>query len=207
MPDTAPQGQRGPEPAPAAPAPSSAQVRAQKFNAANMVRSLLPLTVIILLVVGLMALRQNPEDPVRTVQTQSSTQLAAARADYPLLVPQDLPEDWRATSITTDAGAAVDEGDPVTLQIGWLTPGEEFAGYTVSDDPRAAALTDVLGGATDEGSADIGGRTWTRLTTSREETAYRLDAGDGVTAVVTGSASDEELATLAGALEVYAPAD
>lgn len=203
MPDTAPQGQRAPEPLPDAPAPSSAQVRAQKFNAANMVRSLLPLTVLILLIVGLTTLRQNPEDPIRTVETESSTQLAAARASYPLLVPQGLPDDWRPTSITTDAGNAVDEGDPVTLQIGWYTPGEEYAGYTISDDDRADLLTAVLGGATDEGSTEIAGRTWERLTTTREETAYSLDSGDGVTAVVTGSASDEELQTLAAAVAPY----
>lgn len=205
MPDTAPQGQRAPEPPPAAAAPSSAEVRAQKFNAANMVRSLLPLTVLILLIVGLTTLRQKPEDPIRAVETESSTQLAAARADYPLLVPQGLPDDWRATSIDTDAGAAVDDGDPVTLQIGFYTPGEEYAGFTISDDDRADALTAVLAGATDEGSTQIAGRDWEQLTTARDETAYRLDAGDGVTAVVTGSASDDELEALAGSLSVYEP--
>lgn len=203
MADTAPQGQQTPDPAPAAPAASSAEVRAAKFNAANMVRSLLPLTVLVLLVVGLTSLRQNPEDPIRTVETTSSTQLAAARASYPLLVPRGLPEDWRATSIETDAGDAVDEGDPVTLQIGWFTPGEEYAGYVVSDDEGSDALTDVLAGATEQDAVDIDGRTWERLTTTREETAYRLDAGDGVTAVVTGSADDGELETLAAAVSVY----
>ncbi len=206
MADNAPQGERAADPAGPAPAPSSAQVRAQKFNAANMVRSLLPLTVLVLVIVGFTTLRQNPADPIRTVETTSSTQLAAARAGYPLLVPQDLPAGWRPTSIRTDAGKAEAPGDPVTLQIGWYTPGKEFAGYVISDDDRASALIDVLGGATDEGSTTIGGRTWERLTTTREETAYRLLA-DGATAVVTGSASDEELQTLAGAVAVAAPGD
>ena len=198
MPDTAPQGQQAPEAVP----PSPAQERAAKFTAANMVRSLLPLTVIVLALVGLVTLRQDPEDPIRTVETQSSTQLAAARASYPLLVPQDLPDGWRATSIRTDAGSATEEGDPVTLQIGWYTPGEEYAGYVVSDDSRADDLRAVLDGATEGGTVQIGGRSWTELTTARDETAFRLDV-DGVTAVVTGSASDDELRTLAAAVAPY----
>lgn len=205
MPDTSPPGQQPPGSAPSAPAPSPALVRAQKFNAANMGRSLLPLVVLILLIVGLVTLRQNPKDPIQTVETTSSTQLAAARASYPLLVPQDLPDDWRATSISTDAGKAVDTGDPVTLQIGWYTPGEEYAGYTISDDAEATPLTDILDEATDRGSTQIGGRTWAQLTTQRGETAYRFVDGP-VTAVVTGSASDQELHELADAVAGYDPA-
>ncbi len=204
MADTAPQGHQAPDPARAAVARTSADERAAKFTASNMVRSLLPLTVIVLALVGLVALRQNSADPVRTVDTSGGIQLASARAGYPLLVPQDLPEDWRATSIRTDAGAATEAGDPVTLAIGWVTPGEEFAGYVIGDDPRADDLDAVLSGAEEAGTVQIGGRGWVELTTAREETAYRLDAGAGVVAVVTGSASDDELRTLAAAVAPYA---
>ncbi len=118
MADTAPQGQERSKDVEEQMVASSSQERAAKFTAANMVRSLLPLTVIVLALVGLTALRQNDVDPVRTVETATGTQLAAARASYPLLVPQDLPDGWRATSITTDAGNATETGDPVTLSIG-----------------------------------------------------------------------------------------
>lgn len=202
MADTAPQGQRAPEPDPAPAAPSAAQVRAQKFNAANMVRSLLPLTVIVLVVVGLVTLRQTPEDPVRTVETASTIQLAAARAGYELLVPQDLSDQWRPTSVRTDAGDAVEDGDPVTLQIGWFSPDDQYAGYVVTDDSGADAVTDVLDDATAEGTSELGGRTWERFTTAREETALRFE-GDGVVALVTGSAADGELETLAASVGPY----
>ena len=203
MADTAPQGQQAPDAVQAAVVRTSADERAATFTAANMVRSLLPLTVIVLALVGLVALRQNSADPVRPVETTSGTQLAAARASYPLLVPQDLPDGWRATSIRTDAGAATEDGDPVTLAIGWVTPDEEYAGYVIGDDPRADDLDSVLSGADEVGSEQIGGRDWVQLTTAREETAYRLDAGDDVVAVVTGSASDDELRTLAAAVAPY----
>ncbi|SDN57398.1 Protein of unknown function [Klenkia soli] len=202
MADTAPQGHEAPEGAQAAVVRTSADERAAKFTAANMVRSLLPLTVIVLVLVGFVALRQNSADPVRPVEISSGIQLAAARAGYPLLVPQDLPDDWRPTSIRTDAGNATEAGDPVTLAIGWVTPDEEYAGYVVGDDPRADDLDTVLSGATEQGAVQIGDRSWTQLTTARDETAYRLEDGD-VTAVVTGSASDDELRTLAAAVAPY----
>ena len=202
MADTAPQGNEAPDEVTTAVVRSSSQERAAKFTAANMVRSLLPLTVIVLALVGLVALRQNGADPVRTVETTSGIQLAAARASYDVLAPQDLPDGWAATSVRTDAGQAVDPGDPVTLAIGYYTPDEEYAGFVIGDDPRADDLATVVDGAVEDGTVDIDGRQWTRLTTARDETAYRLTDGTA-TVVVTGSAPDDELRTLAASVQPY----
>ena len=180
---------------------SSAADRAARFNAANMVRSLLPLVVIILLVVGWEAFRQNGVDPVRTVDPSSTVQLAAARASYPLVVPTGLPGGYRSTSARTNAGGA-GEGDPVTLQIGYVTPSQEFAGFAESDDPRADALTSVLNGAERKGSVDAGGTSWTRSTTARGETVLWRTSGT-LTVLVTGSASERELERVAGAVRSY----
>ena len=207
MPETGQQGQPGgPVPPQAEPTevPASPAVeRLQRFTAANMIRSLLPLVLGCLLVVGVTAIRQNPDDPVREVDTSSAERAAAELAGYQLLVPRGLPDDWRPTSVRTDAGQAA-AGDPVSLQIGWLTPAEEFAQYVVSDDPATTALTDVLDDATEDGTEQVGGDTWQRLTTQRGETALTRAEGTA-TLVVTGSASDDELATLAGSLVPYAP--
>jgi hypothetical protein len=200
MPDPGPRGQRPDEQLMPAP-PPAAESRAAKFTPANMVRSLLPLAVLILVIVGVTALRQNPEDPVREVDPGPSISLAADRADYPLLVPQGLPEGWRPTSVRTDAvdGAA---GGPVTLEIGWFTPAEEYAGFVISDDEAVDALDDVLDGATDEGTTQVGGVAWDRRTTEGGETALTRTEGPA-TLLVTGSAPDEELETLAGAVAPY----
>jgi hypothetical protein len=125
---------------------SPAMARAAKLNAANMARSLLPLVLICLLIAGWAALRQNPDDPVLEVDPASSVRTSAERADYQLLVPTGLPDGYRPTSARTDAGGATD-GEPVTLEIGWLTPEEEFAGFVISDDPGADPLRRVLDGA------------------------------------------------------------
>ncbi len=175
--------------------------RLAAFTPANMVRSLLPLTVLILVIVGVTALRQNPEDPVREVETGPSIALAAERAPYALLVPQGLPEGWRPTSVRTDAvdGAA---GDPVTLEIGWFTPAEEYAGYVISDGADVDPLDDVLDDSTDGGTTQVGAVTWERRTTERGETALTRTEGTA-TLLVTGSAPDEELETLAAAVRPY----
>lgn len=194
------------DPAPGAVAPepvatSPALARAAKLNAANMARSMLPLVIICLLLVGWAALRQPDDDPVRTIDPTSSVRTSAERADYGLLVPQGLGEDYRPTSARTDAGAAQD-GDPVTLEIGFVTPEDEFAGFIISDDLDAQPLRAVLDDAEEQGTVRAGGEAWTRLTTARDETALTREA-DGATVVVFGSASDEELTEVAAAVQPY----
>ncbi|TFV78513.1 DUF4245 domain-containing protein [Blastococcus sp. CT_GayMR19] len=198
-----PTSQRPHSPEDGAPPPvvNPAIERANRLNAANMLRSMLPLVLICLVIVWWTTFRQSGDAGVRTVDPSSTVQLAAARAGYPLLLPAGLDEDYLVTSARTDAGNA-GEGDPVTLQIGYLTPSEEYAGFVVSDDPRADPLATVLDGAEEQGTLDVGGQTWTRSTTEKEETALSREA-DGITVVVTGSASDEELAAVAAAVEPY----
>lgn len=181
--------------------PSPAVQRANRLSAANMLRSLLPLVLICLALVGWAALRQTPADPVQEIDPSSTVALAAARAGYPVLAPSGLPEDYRPTSARTDAGNA-GEGDPVTLEVGYLTPSEEFAGFVISDDPRSAPVASVLDGAVDRGTVTLGGEEWARSTTTRNETALSRTVGE-VTVLVTGSASDAELEAVAEAVRPY----
>jgi hypothetical protein len=180
---------------------SPAADRVTRFTYANMLRSLLPLVLICLVIVGWQAFQRKAEDPVREIDPTSTVRVVAERAAYPLVAPAGLPEDYRPTSVRTDAGDA-GEGDPVTLEIGYVTPSTEFAGFVVSDDPRAEPVRNVLADAREEGSVRLGGTTWTRSTTERGETALSR-VQDGVTVVVTGSASDEELETVAEAVRPY----
>ena len=177
---------------------SPAVERANRMSAANMIRSLVPLVVICLLLVAWQAFRASNEETVRTVDPTPTVRLAAERAGYEVQAPADLPDGYRTTSARTDAGFA-DEGAPVTLEIGYLTPSGEFGGFTVSDDAGADPVRAVLGGATDEGTVDVDGEPWSRLTTERGETALTREDGD-VVLVVTGSATDDELREIAAAV-------
>ena len=63
--------------------------RANRINAANMVRSLLPLVVICLLHRRLdVAAAEAPTERVREVDPSGAVQLAAARASYAVLAPR-----------------------------------------------------------------------------------------------------------------------
>jgi hypothetical protein len=166
-----------------------------------MLRSLLPLVVICLLIVGYEAFKQSGETNVHPVDPAGVERLAASKAGYPLLVPQRLPSGYRTTSARTDAADAR-QGDPVTVQLGFLTPSQEYAGYVISDDPRADAVTSVLQGATPKGTVDVGGVPWTRATDARGETVLSQRQG-AVTVLVTGSAPDRELQTVAGAVRPF----
>ena len=198
-----PTSQRPPSHGDDVPAPvvDPAIQRANRLSAANMIRSILPLVLICLALVWWQSVQQSVDERVQTVDPSSTVQLAAARAGYPLLLPTGLGEDYLVTSARTDAGNA-GEGDPVTLEIGYLTPSQEYAGFFVSDDPRADPLRAVLDGSEEQGTVDVAGESWTRSTTERDETALTRESG-GITVVVTGSASDDELAEVAAAIRPY----
>jgi hypothetical protein len=202
MTEVGPTSEHAPSPGEGTPPPVSPAIeRANRLNAANMLRSLLPLVVICLLIVGWQAFRSSGDVGVRTVDPSSTVQLAAARASYELQVPTGLDEGYRSTSARTDAGNA-EPGDPVTLEIGYLTPEEQFAGFVVSDDRAADPVTAVLDGAEERGAVDLGGNRWTRSATVQGETVLSREV-DGVTVLVTGSASDDELETVAESVEPY----
>ena len=178
------------------PPPVSAVERANRMSAANMLRSLAPLVVICLAVVGWLAfLRQDADDPVRPIDPQPSIGRAAEYAGYPLEAPADLPEDYRPTDIDVTGTP----GTAVTLRIDYVTPSDEYAGFVTSDDPDAPEVDDVLAGAETGGTVEIGGQEWTRSTTQRGETALSREDG-GVTVLVTGSGSEDELETVAAAV-------
>jgi hypothetical protein len=136
------------------------------------------------------------------IDPSTTVQLAAARASYQVVAPAGLAEGYRPTSARTNAGDAED-GDTVTLEIGYVTPSEKYAGFVVSDDSREPALRQVLDGAEEKGSVRVGGSAWTRWISERGETALTREQ-DGVTVLVTGSASQAELETVAGAVRPYA---
>ena len=183
------------------PPPPPPTDRAARFNAANMLRSLAPLVLIALLIVGYQAFKSSGETNVHPIDPTSTERLAADQAGYPLLAPTGLPAGYRPTSARTDADPDR-TGEPVTLQIGYVTPSQEFAGFVQSDDLKDDAVTSVLDGAQQQGTVDLAGTAWTRSTNARGETVLSRKAGDAVV-LVSGSASEKELETVAGAVRPY----
>ncbi len=168
------------------------------MTTANMLRSLLPLVVIVL---GL-AYFCTPQDvdPVAEIDPTNSIRYAASLAEVALPVPV-LGKTWRATSVDV---VATEDGQPgpVTLTIGYVSPNSEFARYVVSTDPGSELIDDLLTDADVVGAQTLAGRDWEELRTTRDERLYLRTDGD-LRLVVTGSVSEDELRTLAESLSPY----
>jgi len=135
-------------------------------------------------------------DPVTTVPY--TTELATARraAPYPIVAPEGLPDQWRATSVRYNAH---DNGH-ATWHLGFITPTGSYAAVEQSDGtPGALVQTQVEGGRPD-GSALVGGQAWERYQGDHYR-ALVQGSGDAVTMVI-GSAPYKELAQLAHALHL-----
>lgn len=172
--------------------------RLGKLTTANMLRSLLPLVVLVLALAYFCSPQDN--DPVTEIDPSTSISYAASLTEVTLQVPE-LEEMWRPTSVNV-VGPAQGQSGSVTLTIGYVTPSEEFVRYVVSTDPDAALIEDLLKGAQSAGSAEIGGGSWEEFLTSRGEQLYLRTAGD-LRLVVTGSGSQDELNTVAESLVPY----
>jgi len=162
-------------------------------TAADMVRSLGLLLAVVLVVVWL---QQRPAgDPVRVVDAEQTFRLAEQRADYPVRTPQGLGSGWRPTS-----SRATGEGESLTVEAGYVTPAGQFARFASADRPAAELVASELGESRRPvGTVDFGGEQWQRYRGVREEEAY-VRAESGVSLLVTGTASTEELRTLARSL-------
>ncbi len=174
--------------------------RLAKLTATNMLRSMLPLVVMVL-ALAYFCSPQNP-DPVVEIDPSNSIRYAASLALIALPVPE-LADDWRSTSAEVDAAEGGQLG-PVTLTIGYVTPEQNFARYVVSTDPTAELIEALLQDADPVGALTIAGQPWEEFTTDRDERLY-LASFDGLRLVVTGSASQDELRTLAASLTPYRP--
>ncbi|HET7529501.1 MAG TPA: DUF4245 domain-containing protein [Mycobacteriales bacterium] len=113
-----------------------------------------------------------------------------------VLAPSGLPKGWRANAATFERSKL-----GTRLHVGFATPGSGYAGLDETDGEPSSLLRKVLGarGATTSGTTRIDGRSWQLRRSDRGEQAFTLMSG-GLTVVVTGSASDAQLRTLAGSL-------
>jgi Protein of unknown function (DUF4245) len=118
-------------------------------------------------------------------------------AGVPALAPAGLPASWRANA----ASLSQPRAGVVQLHVGWAVPGSAYAGLDEATGPGSAVIASVLGGrgAAVIGTTTIDGRSWQLRRSDRGEEALTL-SGAPVTVVVTGSATDAQLRTLAGSL-------
>jgi hypothetical protein len=160
----------------------------------DMVRSL-SLVLIVVAVVFLLTLRNEPDQKLHRVDFGQQLQDTRQVASYDVLAPVGLDKRWTATSVRGDK-----VGGAVTWHIGFVTPDGHYAAVEQSDGPGTAFLDDFTAGATKAGGVTVAGASWQRLSGGKPEPRALVLRGSGVTTIVAGSATFAELGQLAGAL-------
>ncbi|MGF1431548.1 DUF4245 domain-containing protein [Kitasatospora sp. LaBMicrA B282] len=137
----------------------------------------------------------NEGDPVRVVDYSAALASAKRAAPYPVLAPEGLSAQWRATSVSYQ----VDPDGHAGWHLGFVTPAGKYASVEQSNEPKADLLKTVVAGYAPDGSATIAGQDWSRY---QGDTYRGLTVATGqATTLIAGSASYQELDQLAQALK------
>lgn len=162
--------------------------RRGRENAADMVRSL---GLVMVLVIGLWWLAQPGEQDEREIRViDNSGSVAALLREAPGTPVPSTPAQWQPT---------VADGVVGGLRLGYVTPSEHYVEFVVSTGGDPEFLETITGKGTQVGTFDIGEVTWQQY--SGEDRATSLVRVVGEATVVVGglreTATFDELATLA----------
>lgn len=150
-------------------------------------------------VVGLLWLltlgaRTGPPPPVDVPRVAAQLRTVAP---YETRVPVTAPSGWRPTSSRITGTKA---GGPVAWHLGYRTPGDAYAALEESDENPATFVPRMTNRNQPVGTQQVAGATWDRYYRSDKKQYSLARRLPGVTLVVTGTASYDELARLAAAL-------
>lgn len=120
-----------------------------------------------------------------------------ASAPYTSHTPQGLPAGWRPTSSRLTGATG---GGPVSWHVGFVTPSDEYAALEESDENADAFIARMTNRKVATGVQQVSGAPWQRYYREDKKQRSLVRRLPGVTLVVTGTASYDELAVLAGAL-------
>ncbi|MBO2463803.1 DUF4245 domain-containing protein [Actinomadura sp. LCR2-06] len=146
----------------------------------------------------------TPRDNKEVLQTVDySAQLWALRSDapYTAYAPEGLPPHWRPTSSRL-SGLDTGGKQPVAWHLGFVTPKGEYAAFELSNEKAGQFVPRMATSSKPVGEQQVGGAAWTKYhRNDKKANTLARTLPDGVSLVVTGTASYEELAVLAGSLK------
>jgi hypothetical protein len=154
-----------------------------------------------LVVVGLVILitpRRN-EGAMPRVDYQSDLAGLRAIAPYAAQAPAGLPQQWYPTSTRLSGRAH----GPIAWHLGFYTPQKEYAALEESNEtPEGAGnfIDRMTSQGHPDGTSQIAGATWDRAFRPDKKQRSLIRRLPGLTLVITGTASYDELGVLAGSL-------
>lgn len=164
-------------------------------TAGDMVRSLAAVLVLVGVIVAF-SLADQPDPVVPDIDYADALAEAREQTTYDVLAPRPLPAGWQVTSARTRP----QEGDEVAWHLGLVTESGDYAAVEQTDGGRDGFVEQFTGSARRAGTVEIAGTTWRRLEDGDPEDRALVSGADGVTTVVAGSASWEDLEQLASLL-------
>ncbi|MFB7867133.1 MULTISPECIES: DUF4245 domain-containing protein [unclassified Streptomyces] len=132
--------------------------------------------------------------PVETKDYRVELATAQRAAPYPVLAPEGLGADWKATVVSYKR----EEHD--AWRLGFLDPDTQYVAVNQSTADPAKYVPEVTLEAKNSGKTQtVGGQVWQRWEGPKYDALVRTEGG--ATTVVAGTASFERLAQMAGALQ------
>ncbi|MFG2085590.1 DUF4245 domain-containing protein [Spirillospora sp. NPDC048824] len=144
---------------------------------------------------------RSDEEVLPTVDYSSQLWAMANDAPYTAYAPEGLPATWRPTSSRLH-GLGDGGGEPVAWHLGFLTPGDQYAALEQSDEKASDFVPRMANSSKPTGTMQVNGQTWTKYhRKDKHANSLALTLPDGPSLVVTGTATYQELAILAGSLK------
>ncbi|WP_229890921.1 DUF4245 domain-containing protein [Streptomyces lavendofoliae] len=160
------------------------------------VRGMFQSMAVILAAGGVMYLfipHDEKADPIKPVDYRVERVTAQRAAPYPVLAPEGLADGWTPTSVAYDR----EGGD--AWHVGFLTPDRQYVAVEQSTAVPEKYIAEVTHEARDTGRTQrVAGKTWQRWEGPKYDALVLREKG--VTTVVTGTATGEQLARMASAL-------
>lgn len=167
-----------------------------KQSASGLVGALL-MALLLIAAVWVLSLVHGRPTPQRAEPIDYAAELALARSQAPfeVLAPRQLPSGWDATSASWNGA-----GPEVSWHLGIRTDETSYVGLEQSNQSTSRFVEARTPADQPAEPVSIAGETWVGLTSADgEERAFVL-AAEGVTTIVTGTASEPDLIAFAESL-------
>lgn len=119
---------------------------------------------------------------------------------FPVVEPTGLPEGWVPTSAWFDTDAVSGAVGGGILHVGYQTPDGSYAEVRQTDGDSGAAVDEWVEGAVRVDDVVVADREWTVVESEQTGKQGLVSTEGGITVVLTGKASQDELEELAASL-------
>ncbi|MDL4772250.1 MULTISPECIES: DUF4245 domain-containing protein [Thermomonosporaceae] len=203
--ESVPEARGGPEPTEGAagrPSPIPVSPAVHKRLTSGLGGFSLAIGACLALVAVIYLITPRSDNEVLPTVDYSSQQWALRNdAPYTSYAPEGLPVGWRPTSSRLhglDGGGKA----PVAWHLGFVTPTDEYAALEQSNEKASEYVPRMTNNKNSLGTQQIGGVSWAKYyRKDKKANSLARTLPDGVSLVVTGTASYDELAVLVAALK------